>query len=60
MLLEGRGKSEEAEALYLRLLEVQRRALGPDHRQTLGTAMQLAGAQLARGDHAAVGLLGRI
>ena len=40
MLLDRRGKSEEAEKWFLRSLEVRRKALGPDHR-VVGQTLQL-------------------
>ena len=49
LVLDGLGKSDEAARVYRELVEVQRRVLGPEHRDTLMSAMQLAGAQLNAG-----------
>ena len=54
LLLEGQGKLQQAAALYLELLADQRRVLGAEHRDTLATAMQLAGAHLGRGGMRAI------
>ena len=38
--------------MYAALLRAQERVLGPEHRDTLNTAMQLAGASLNQGRNA--------
>ena len=38
--------------MYAELLRAQERVLGPEHRDTLNTAMQLAGASLNQGRNA--------
>ena len=53
MLLGTQGKIKEAAALYTTLYEVQHRVLGPENRDTLATAMQLAGTALLLGEPAA-------
>ena len=52
MLLDGQGKHKEAAHVYTELLRTQERVLGPEHRDTLNTAMQLAGASLNQGRNA--------
>ena len=52
MLLDGQGKHKEAAHVYAELLRAQERVLGPEHRDTLNTAMQLAGASLNQGRNA--------
>ena len=52
LLLDGQGKSREAAELYASLVDTQRRVLGGEHRDTLGTEMQLAGSALQAGRNA--------
>ncbi len=49
VLRDCQGKTRDAASLYERLLATQQRVLGAEHKDTLDTAMQLAGAILNLG-----------
>ena len=49
VVLQGRGKLEEAEPLYRQVLEARRRFLGPEHPQTLIATHNLAWVLQGRG-----------
>ena len=42
MLLQGRGRAEEAEPLHRRALGARERALGPEHLETLASVGDLS------------------
>ena len=53
------GRLAEAESVQRRLLALERRVLGPDHRETLGTMDQLASTLCEEGNCADAGKLDR-
>jgi tetratricopeptide (TPR) repeat protein len=50
--LDAQGKYAEAETMYLEVLAVQRRVLGPEHPSTLRTSSNLGNTLMHRGKSA--------